>query len=82
VKELKKIEVNLKSYEKAKQIAKEQGLTLIEVFDLLIDFYELKHLELLLTALRAKAQTGLRAEELAQLSVLLTFLQARLPQYS
>lgn len=82
MKEIRRVGINLQSYEKVKQIAKEKGLTMVEVFDLLVDFYELKRLDLLLTALRTKAQTGFRAEELVQLSVLLTFLQTRLPRFN
>lgn len=65
--------------QRLRQLAEERGITNAEATNLLLDFYELKRLDLLITALRKKAQSGLKAEELAQLSVLLTFLQARLP---
>lgn len=68
--------------QRLRQLAEERGVTYAEATNLLLDFYELKRLDLLITALRKKAQSGLKAEELAQLSVLVSFLQARLPFYS
>lgn len=65
--------------QRLRQLAEERGITNAEATNLLLDFYELKRLDLLIAALRKKAQSGLKAEELAQLSVLLTFLEARLP---
>jgi hypothetical protein len=59
-----------------KSLAAEKGLTQSELVEFLLDFYELKKLDLLIANIRVLLNTGLTPLHKANLSVLYSYLSA------